>query len=42
MERGQKVPSLTTILRLALALNCKATALVSFFDNTDLTSILPK
>jgi len=42
MERGQKVPSLTTILRLAVALDCKVTALVSIFDKTDLASILPK
>jgi transcriptional regulator with XRE-family HTH domain len=42
MERGQKVPSLTTILRLAVALGCKVTELVSVFDKTDLSSILPK
>jgi transcriptional regulator with XRE-family HTH domain len=42
MERGQKVPSLTTVLRLALALDCKVTALVSIFDQSDLASILPK
>jgi transcriptional regulator with XRE-family HTH domain len=40
MERGQKVPSLTTLLRLASALGCKVTTLVSTFDKTDLTSIL--
>lgn len=42
MERGLKVPSLTTILRLALALDCKVTALTSVFDRVDLPSILPK
>ena len=42
MERGQKVPSLTTILRLAVALGCRVTELVSIFDKTDLPSILPK
>ncbi|HXA19560.1 MAG TPA: helix-turn-helix transcriptional regulator [Thermoanaerobaculia bacterium] len=42
MERGQKVPSLTTILRLAVALGCKVTELVSVFDKTDLPSSLPK
>jgi transcriptional regulator with XRE-family HTH domain len=42
MERGQKVPSLTTILRLAVALGCKVTELVSVFDKTDLPSILPE
>lgn len=42
MERGLKVPSLTTILRIALALDCKATALISVFDKSDLRLILPK
>ena len=42
MERGLKVPSLTTILRLARALDCKVTALVGIFDKTDLHSLLPK
>jgi transcriptional regulator with XRE-family HTH domain len=42
MERGQKVPSLTTILRLAVALGCRVTELVSIFDKTDLPAILPK
>jgi transcriptional regulator with XRE-family HTH domain len=42
MERGLKVPSLTTILRLAVALGCKVTELVSIFDKTDIPSILPK
>ncbi|MBV8546752.1 MAG: helix-turn-helix transcriptional regulator [Acidobacteria bacterium] len=40
MERGLKVPSLTTILRLAVALGCKVTELVAIFDKTDLPSIL--
>jgi transcriptional regulator with XRE-family HTH domain len=42
MERGLKVPSLTTILRLAVALSCKVTELVAVFDETDLPSILPR
>jgi transcriptional regulator with XRE-family HTH domain len=42
MERGLKVPSLTTILRLAVALDCKVTALTSVFDQIDLPAILPK
>lgn len=41
MERGLKVPSLTTVLRLAVALDCKVTELVSVFDKTDLPSIMP-
>jgi transcriptional regulator with XRE-family HTH domain len=42
MERGLKVPSLTTILRLAVALGCKVTELVSIFDKTNLPLNLPK
>ena len=43
MERGLKVPSLTTILRIAVAFECKVTELVSVFDKvSDLPSLLPK
>ena len=42
MERGLKVPSLTTVLQLAMALECKVTDLVSIFNKTDLRSLLPK
>jgi transcriptional regulator with XRE-family HTH domain len=42
MERGLKVPSLTTILRIALALGCKVAELVSIFDKTDLQTIFPR
>jgi transcriptional regulator with XRE-family HTH domain len=42
MENGFAVPSLTTVLRLAAALGCKVTALVSVFDKTHFASILPK
>lgn len=42
MERGLKVPSLTTILRLAVALPTQVMDLVGVFDKTDLPSILPK
>jgi transcriptional regulator with XRE-family HTH domain len=43
MERGLKVPSLTTILRISVALNCRVTELVSIFDTVDdLPSLLPK
>lgn len=42
LENGLAVPSLTTVLRLAVSLNCKVTALVSVFDKTDLPAILPK
>jgi len=40
MENGFAVPSLTTVLRLAVALDCKVTALVSIFDRIDLPSIV--
>jgi transcriptional regulator with XRE-family HTH domain len=42
MENGFAVPSLTTVVRIAVALDCNVTALVSIFDKTDLTSILPR
>ncbi len=42
MEHGLKVPSLTTILRLAVSLHCKVWDLVGIFDKTDLQGILPK
>jgi transcriptional regulator with XRE-family HTH domain len=42
IENGVAVPSLATVLRLAVALDCKVTALTSVFDKVDLPSILPK
>jgi transcriptional regulator with XRE-family HTH domain len=42
MERGLKVPSLTTVLQLAMALECKVTELVGAFDKTDLRALLSK
>ena len=42
MERGLKVPSLTTVLRLAIALDCKVTDLVGIFDKADVRSLLSK
>jgi transcriptional regulator with XRE-family HTH domain len=42
MEVGIKFPNLLTVLRLAVALECKVTDLVRVFDKTDLTLILPK
>lgn len=42
MEHGLKVPSLTTILRLAVALDCKVMDLVGVFDKSDIASLLPK
>ena len=43
MEHGINVPSLTTILRLAVSLRCRVTALTSVFDKVeDLAGLLPK
>jgi transcriptional regulator with XRE-family HTH domain len=42
MERGVKVPTLTMIVRLAVALDCKVTALVKIFDKEDLTKLITK
>lgn len=42
LEHGLKVPSLTTIIRLAVALDCKVMDLVGAFDETDLRALLPK
>lgn len=42
LERGLRVPSLTTIIRLAVALDCKVTNLVGMFDKKNLRSLLPK
>lgn len=42
LENGFAVPSLTTILRLAVALDCRVSALVAIFDKVELQAILPK
>jgi XRE family transcriptional regulator, regulator of sulfur utilization len=42
IESGAKFPNLMTVLRLAAALDCKVTALVRVFDETDIMSLLPK
>jgi transcriptional regulator with XRE-family HTH domain len=42
MERGIKLPNLLTLLRLAVALDCKVVKLVRVFDETKLSSILSK
>lgn len=42
MESGAKFPNLLTVLRLAVALECKVMNLVGVFDKTYLPSILPK
>ena len=42
MERGIKLPNLMTLLRLAVALECKVAKLVGVFDKTGLSSIIGK
>lgn len=42
MERGLKVPSLTTVIRLAAALHYKVSAFVTIFDGKDLKAMLRK
>jgi len=42
MERGLKLPNLMTLLRLAVALNCKVAKLVSVFDQTEIAALLEK
>ena len=42
LERGLRVPNLETILRVAAALECKPTALMSVFDPLDLDALLRK
>lgn len=42
LEVGVKVPSLTTLVRLAAALECKVTDLVRPFDAHDLLTLIPK
>ena len=42
IERGAMLPNLVTLIRLAAALNCKVSALVSVFDKEDPATLLPK
>jgi transcriptional regulator with XRE-family HTH domain len=42
IELGFKLPNLLTVVRLAIALECKVVELTSVFDKTDLSSLLPK
>jgi transcriptional regulator with XRE-family HTH domain len=42
MESGRKVPSLTTLLRLAIALDCKIVELVEVFDRRDVRKTFVK
>ena len=42
LERGGRTPNLVTILRLAVALECKPTDLVVVFNREDVGRLLPK
>lgn len=42
IESGVRAPNLVTILRIALALYCKVSALMSVFDKEDLANLLSK
>jgi transcriptional regulator with XRE-family HTH domain len=42
IELGLMQPNLGTLLRLALALECKVSALVSVFDKEDLATLMLK
>lgn len=42
IESGARAPNLVTILRLAVALDCKVTELMAVFDRNDLARLLPK
>jgi len=42
IERGAMLPNLVTLFRLAAALNCKVSALVSVFDKEDPATLLAK
>lgn len=42
LERDGIAPNLATILRLALALDCKPSELVAIFNDEDLARLLPK
>ena len=42
MERGLKVPTLTMIIRLAVALECEVADLVDVFTGRDLRKLVPK
>ena len=42
IENGSRSPTLVTILRLAIALDCKPSTLLTSFDQEDLPTLLPK
>lgn len=42
MERGLTLPNLATLIRIAVALDCKISALVSVLDRENPAKLLPK
>jgi transcriptional regulator with XRE-family HTH domain len=42
IENGSRVPNVETVLRLAHALGCKVTTLMSVFDKGDLSTLMQK
>jgi transcriptional regulator with XRE-family HTH domain len=42
IELGFKLPNLLTVVRLAIALECRVSELTSAFDKTNLSSLVPK
>lgn len=42
IETGAMLPNLVTLFRIAAALPCKVSDLVSVFDKEDLSKLLPK
>ena len=42
IERGAMLPNLVTLFRLAAALDCRVSALVSVFDKEDPETMIPK
>jgi transcriptional regulator with XRE-family HTH domain len=42
IELGFKLPNLLTVVRLAIALDCKVVELTSVFDKTNLLSLVPR
>lgn len=42
IETGAMLPNLVTLFRIAGALPCKVSDLISVFDKEDLTKLLPK
>jgi transcriptional regulator with XRE-family HTH domain len=42
IENGVMLPNLATLFRIAAALPCKVSDLVSVFDKEDLSKLLPK